>query len=93
MMLTPRDRRLIREFERMKALVTPRCLFSFRCASLDESEASELLRANLGAAKKGLGNFLTPLEFEHRYPGLAPEKYLILYDCRGLMEEENKIVV
>ena len=36
-----------------------------------------------------LSRFLTPDEFEKRYPGLPPEKYLIRYTCTGLEEAED----
>src|SRR5581483_3736697 len=90
MMLTPRERRLFKEFERMRALQTPRSLFSFRCASLDENEATNLLRPETDweVEVEGLKNFLTADGFAARYPGRAPEKYLITYTCRGLMKNK-----
>ena len=94
-MLTPRERRLLKEFERMRALKNPSSLFTFYCASLDESEASEFLRTNavLDVAGKGLKSFLKPEEFVQQYGDIAPEKYLIEYNCRGLMQQDGDIVI
>jgi ubiquitin-protein ligase len=90
-MPTPRERRLLKEFERMKALRTPHSLFSFYCASLDESEASEFLRSDavMDIAEKGLKSFLKPEDFMQRYGDVAPEKYLIKYSCKGLIQQKN----
>ena len=86
-MLTPREARLMSEFEGLKALRTPYSLFDFRCADLTSKEATALLMGNLSAID--LADFLTPEQFEVRYPGIPPEKYLILYYCLGLEEGED----
>lgn len=92
---TPRERRLKKEYERMKELQTPNCLFTFLCANLEDSEAEDWLHTtiegNLDSARQYRKNFLTPEEFDRRYPDLAPEKYLIVYTCRGLKYENKKL--
>jgi hypothetical protein len=36
--------------------------------------------------RNGLLNFLPPDEFAEQHPGVAPEKYVIFYQCKGLAD-------
>ena len=80
-MPTPRETRLMSEFQGLKALRTAYCLFDFFCANLSAEEARGLVMQNLAV---NLSGFLTPEEFERINPGIPPEKYLIHYTCTGL---------
>jgi hypothetical protein len=86
-MPNPRELRLMSEFEGLKALHTRYSLFNFYCADLTSKEATALLMGNLSPVE--LADFLPPEEFEKRYPGMPPEKYLIFYDCVGIEEAED----
>lgn len=93
-MPTPRERRLLSEFERMKALQSPYCLFDFLCADLKAAEATEFLhsKTSFDVIRDALPDFLEPEEFEQLHPGVAPEKYLILYTCEGLVCSKEGII-
>lgn len=93
-MLTPREQRLLSEFERMKALRSPYSLFDFLCADLTAAEATEFLHSKLpfDVIKKALPDFLEPEVFEERHPGIPPEKYLVLYKCKGLVRSEKGVI-
>lgn len=86
-MPTARESRLLSEFEGMKALRSRYCLFDFRCADLSAHEATGVRFGN--SAPIRLEDFLTPEDFEQRYPGIAPAKYLVLYFCSGLERAED----
>lgn len=88
-MVMPRERRLLTEFEAMKALRSPFALFDFHCANLTTKEGAEYLRASMSGniIKAGLLDFISPEEFEAEYPGRAPDKYLITYHCKGLVQQ------
>lgn len=92
-MLTPRELRLIYEFEALKALRSPQRLFDFCCADLTGPEAKEFLYAEMSfdVIMKGLAGFLSPEDYEARYPGIPPEKYLIGYNCTGLQYTEQGV--
>ena len=53
------------------------------------TEASEFLKSSMSGEviTQGLAGFLEPEQFEARYPGQAPEKYLVVYHCKGLIKE------
>jgi len=94
-MQSPRERRLKYEFERMLAIRTGKGLIDFRCADLSAEEASAYLAASMkfDVVAEALPGFLTPEEFMRRFPGRAPEKYLIIFRCIGLMKTpEGEIV-
>ncbi len=93
-MPTPRERRLMSEFERMKALQSPYSLFEFLCADLKAAEATEFLYSKMSfdVIRDALPDFLEPQEFERLHPGTAPEKYLILYTCKGLVKSKEEII-
>lgn len=95
MMMTPRERRLVIEFERMKALRSPEALFDFRCADLTIKEAKELLHAKVSfdVIQRALPDFLTPEEYEANHQGEPPEKYLVVYHCKGLVRTEDKRII
>ena len=86
-MHTLREIRLFSEFEGMKALRSPHSLFDFRCADLSPTEAGELLRAktSFDIIKEGLSGFMEPEVFERKHPDMPPEKFLVLYTCKGLV--------
>jgi hypothetical protein len=94
-MLTPRELRLRYEFEQMKALRSPHRLFDFNCADLEAPLAQELLykETSFDVIMRGLRGFLPPEEYEARYPGIPPEKYLIGYNCKGLGRTEQGEIV
>src|SRR2546423_1107007 len=93
-MRTPREERLYSEFERLKALCSPYSLFDFRCADLSMSEADQFLRPKMSfdVVKDALPGFLEPEEYEQQHPRVPPEKYLILYTCKGLVRESNGLI-
>src|SRR6267154_6057482 len=94
-MPTPRERRLLSEFEGMKALRSPYSLFDFRCADLSAVEATEYLRSSMSfdVVKNAWPGFLKPEDFERQHPGMPPEKYLILFNCTGLDRLEDGTIV
>ena len=85
-MKTPREVRLLIEFEAIKALRSPYALFDFLCADLSPKEGAAFAQHSIPPAviEEGLPGFLPPDEFERRFPGRAPEKYLFSYSCIGL---------
>ncbi len=93
-MPTPRERRLLSEFERMKALQSPYSLFEFFCADLKAAEATEFLHSemSLDVIRDALPYFLEPQKFEQLHPGVAPEKYLIRYTCEGYVKSKEGII-
>jgi ubiquitin-protein ligase len=94
-MSTPRERRLFKEFERMMALRSPYSLFTFQCADLSAPEATEFLKTKMSAEviTSALPGFLSPEEFRRQHPDAPPEKYLILYTCKGLMRTPDGNIV
>jgi ubiquitin-protein ligase len=91
-MPNPRELRLRYEFEHMKALRSPYSLVDFCCADLTVPDAQELLYAetSFDVIMKGLAGFLTPEEYEARYPTMPPERYLIGYKCGGLIRKAQE---
>jgi hypothetical protein len=85
-----RDNRLAYEFELMTAIRSPGGLIDFQCADLKADEAHAYLAASMSAevVKGALPNFLSPEEFVRKFPGRPPEKYLVMFRCRGLMRKE-----
>lgn len=85
-MKTPRELRLLIEFEAMKALRSPYALFDYSCADLTPKEGAAFAQHSIPTSviEEGLSGFLPPEEFERRFPGRPPEKYLISYSCTGL---------
>ena len=75
-MLTPRERRLFKEFERMMALRSPHSLFAFQCADLSAPEAREFMKTNMSAEviTSALPGFLSTDEFRQRHPDAPPEQ-------------------
>lgn len=86
-MVSPRERRLQKEFERMLALRSPYALFDFQCADLSAPEAREFLKTQMSGEviAQALPGFLPPEEFRRRHPDTPPEKYLVVYTCKGLV--------
>ncbi len=91
----PRDYRLRYEYERMLAIRKPDGLISFRCADLTAEEAAAYLAASMKfeIITDALPGFLEPEEFDRRFPGRAPEKYLVLFRCAGLMKNDAGEIV
>src|SRR4051794_27376714 len=86
---SPRERRLVHEFERMRSLRREGGLIEFFCADLTAEEASAFLSNSRSLGRlvvENLPGFLEPDQFAARYPNRAPEKYLISFKCRGLMK-------
>ncbi len=81
-----RDRRLLKEFQAMKEISSRHALFSFACDLLSEHEAIAYMRSgyNPRPVDDHYRYFLSPEDFEQRYPGRVPEQYLITYTCTGL---------
>ena len=92
--LTPRERRLQREFEKMKALRSEYGLFDFLCADLTAIEATEYLRYRMSAdvVRNAWPGFMHPEEFERTHQN-APEKYIIVFSCKGLARQEDGEIV
>lgn len=94
-MTTSREHRLQHEFQRMLALRRPGGLIDFQCADLSAREAESFLSPSMRSSviTEALRGFLTPDEFSQRFPGRAPEKYLVTFRCVGLMKEPNGDIV
>ena len=94
-MSTPREIRLKHELERMLAIRKSEGLIDFRCADLSAREASAYLASQMhfDVIKDALPGFLTPEEFMSRFPNRAPEKYLVVFRCRGLMKVRSGDIV
>lgn len=91
-MTTIREKRLAHEFKRMLALCREGGLIEFRCAELSTEEASAFLESSMSLELvfEKLKGFLTPEEFQERFPSKAPEKYGILFHCKGLSKLSEK---
>lgn len=81
-----RDKRLLNEYRLMKTLLTPQGLIDFRCARLTDVEGKEYLKSTISVAiiNNGHDDFLPPNEFDSLCPDEPPEKYQIIYNCKGL---------
>lgn len=92
---TIRESRLHDEFDLMKALVKPESLVEFWCADLSAEETPEFLRTRMSfdVILDGLPGFLPPAEFEARFPGIPPEKYMIRYSCTGLWKRDDGTIL
>jgi len=90
-MPSPREKRLQKEFQRMKDIVSPHSLFRFFCADLSDSEAAEFLKSQISydVIHQHLPGLLEPDAFEKKYIGLPPEKYLVVYECNGLARDND----
>lgn len=90
-----RESRLEQEFERMRNLAGLHSLFEFRCADLSDREAAEFLKVsmNRNIIETAMKGCMTPDEFVRRNPGVAPDKYLVRYSCKGLMKTDKDEVV
>lgn len=92
-MLTPREKRLLYEFQQVRTLQTPYSLFEIICGRLTPAESTEFLKAGMSpeVIADGLkSEFLPPAEFERRYPGLPPEKYGVRYRCTGMGDKSTE---
>lgn len=90
-----REQRLKHEFQRMLAIRTPTGLIDFRCSDLSQEEEIAHLTASvkINDIWDKLPGFLPPDEFQAKFPGKAPEKYVVMFRCIGLYqpsEEELK---
>jgi len=94
-MTSPREARLKQEFERMQAVRTGTGLIDFRCADLSAKEAGAYLASSMHAdiVFNALPGFLSPEEFVRRFPDRAPEKYLVIFRCVGLMKTPQGEIV
>lgn len=90
-MKTIRERRLTHEFKQMLPLRRQGGLIDFRCAELSAEEASAFLASSMSFeyVLEKIDGFLTPEEFQRRFPDQAPEKYLIAFRCTGLMKSSK----
>jgi ubiquitin-protein ligase len=90
MIENPRESRLHYEFERMRSIRRKGGLIEFRCADLTEEEEFGVLDPRTFVLSRldeaPSPNYLTPEMFLERYPERAPEKYLVLFSCRGIMK-------
>jgi hypothetical protein len=93
--MTNREKRLNDEFRRMLGLRREGGLLEFRCADLTDEEAHAFLAPSMSAdvIEKGLPGFLDPEDYRRRYPGRAPEKYLVAYRCTGLKKSDSGQIV
>jgi len=91
----PRDARLQHEFERMKTIRAKDGLIDFYCADLSAKEASAYLASSMHAdvVKDALPGFLSPEAFMQRFADRAPEKYLVVFHCRGLKRSDTGEIV
>jgi ubiquitin-protein ligase len=89
-----RQQRLASEFKRMRALVGPYSLFTFQCADMTHQEAAEFLKSqqSFQMISEALPNHLDADQYQERYPNSAPDKYLIIYSCTGLLKHHNEEV-
>ena len=86
-----RQKRLAKEFERMRALGGPYSLFAFQCAEMTQVEATEFLKAKRSLQVLSL-NYSDPDDYAQRSPNSAPDKYLIHYSCTGLVKPKGEEV-
>ena len=91
----PRAERLKTEFERMLALCSKSDLIQFWCADLSAEEGDAFLSNIVDAAviENALPGFMLPQEFQKRYPGKAPEKYLVGFHCAGIERTRDGEIV
>lgn len=87
-----RRQRLRAEFERVKKLWTPHCLFEIWCSPLDAHVGEEVLRSNISmkVLRDGLSGFMSLDDFDEEYPYDVPEVYLVAYTCKGLMRDQSE---
>lgn len=90
-----RESRIAYEFQRMLAIRKKEGLIDFRCADLSAQEANEYLAARMHAdvVRRALPGFLTPEEFQQRFPNRSPEKYLVGFRCMGLLKSPDGEIV
>lgn len=88
---SPRETRLETEFRRMLAILRPKGLIRFWCADLKDDEARGYLASQMSfqIVVQGLPGFVSPEEFSTRFPDRFPEKYLIVFACKGLIKAES----
>ncbi|MFN6478267.1 ubiquitin-conjugating enzyme E2 [Nostoc sp. DedQUE07] len=83
-----REKRLVHEFQRMLSIRREGGLINFSCADLSTEEEEKFLTSSLTEdfILGKLGGFLTPEDFQNRFPDKAPEKYCVLFCCKGLQK-------
>lgn len=93
-MSSERETRLWSEFQRMLALRRPNSLFRFVCGDLAGKEAEEFLKPWMSRTVITENmDFVPPEVFATRYPGRGPAKYLVNFNCKGLMKTEKGDIV
>lgn len=94
-----RNNRLKHEFGKVLSVRRPTALFEFYCADLNAEEAGAYLgramtRSQFNAiVNEGLRGFMTPEVYQQKFPNQPPEKYLIVFSCKGLKKDQNGEIV
>lgn len=95
-----RTNRLKHEFESIKSIRRPGGLIDFMCADLNADEASVYLGGrNLTRdqfaqmIRDGMRGFLPPDAFVQKFGDRPPEKYLIVFGCKGLKRDTTGQIV
>jgi hypothetical protein len=81
----PRESRLQAEFAEMQELRRPDSLIDFACARMNQGELDEWLKPSFSLDNvRDLARYLSVEEFQQRFPGVAPDKYVVRFSCRGI---------
>lgn len=90
-----RKQRLEHEFERMMEIKKDEGLIDFLCADLHAAEASAFLASSTSFdIIHSWPGFLSVEEYQRRFTGRPPEKYLVMFRCKGLaMLPSEEIII
>lgn len=94
-----RNNRLKHEFERIQSVRGQKSLIEVYCADLSADEASAYLGRAMTRQEfnqtinDGLRGFMTPEQFTQKFPNQPPEKYLLIFNCIGLRQDQAGDIV